>query len=101
MDGVAAEIAQEIGVLLQHDDVDAGAREQKAEHHAGRPAADDAAARGEPLGCHVPSVLTQTTSWPAASSKPDRRDVADLAGGPQAGAGQCNGKIPNGTRTGA
>ena len=29
------------------DDVDAGAREQEAEHHAGRPAAGDAAARGD------------------------------------------------------
>ena len=32
MDGVAAEIAQEVGVLLEHDDVDAGARQQEAEH---------------------------------------------------------------------
>ena len=45
MNGVAAEIAQEIGVLLEHDDVDAGAREQEAEHHPARSAADDAAAR--------------------------------------------------------
>ena len=30
MDGVAAEIAQEIGVLLQHHDIDAGAGQQKA-----------------------------------------------------------------------
>ena len=30
MDGVAAEVAQEVGVLLEHDDVDAGAREQQA-----------------------------------------------------------------------
>ena len=30
MDGVAAEVAQEIGVLLQHHDIDAGAGEQKA-----------------------------------------------------------------------
>jgi hypothetical protein len=43
MDGVAAEIAQEVGVLLQHDDADAGAREEQAEHHPRRPAAGDAA----------------------------------------------------------
>ena len=43
MDRVAAEVAKEIGVLLQHDDVEAGAREQVAEHDAGRPAARDAA----------------------------------------------------------
>ena len=30
MDGVAAEVAQEIGVLLQHHDIDAGAGEQEA-----------------------------------------------------------------------
>src|ERR1700682_3423409 len=30
VDGVAAEIAQEIGVLLQHGDIDAGPRQQEA-----------------------------------------------------------------------
>ena len=30
MDGVAAEVAQEIGVLLQHHDIDAGAGQQEA-----------------------------------------------------------------------
>ena len=44
MDRVAAEVAQEIGVLFQHDDVDAGAGQQKPEHHPGRTAADDATA---------------------------------------------------------
>ena len=47
MDGVAAEVAQEVGVLLQHHDIDAGAGEQIAEHHAGRPASGDAAASGD------------------------------------------------------
>ena len=46
MNGVAAEIAQEIRVLLQHDDVDPRPRQQQAEHHPGGPAADNAAARG-------------------------------------------------------
>jgi hypothetical protein len=41
MDRVAAEVAEEIGVLLQHDHVDAGARQQKARHHPGRAAARD------------------------------------------------------------
>ena len=36
MNGVAAEIAQKIGVLLQHHDIDAGAGQQEAQHHAGR-----------------------------------------------------------------
>ena len=44
MHGVAAKITEEIGVLLQHHDIDAGTSEQIAKHHAGRSAADDAAA---------------------------------------------------------
>ena len=50
MNGVAAEVAEEIGVLLEHDHVDAGPREQEAEHHARRPAAGDAALGGR-VGC--------------------------------------------------
>ena len=53
VDGVAAEIAQEIGVLLQHHDVDAGARQEKAEHHAGRAASGDGALCGDGLRCHA------------------------------------------------
>ena len=41
--GVAAEIAKEIGMLFQHHDVDARARQQEAQHHPGRPAASDGA----------------------------------------------------------
>ncbi len=47
MDGVAAEVAQEVGVLLQHHDVDAGARQQQPQHHAGGTAAGDAARGGD------------------------------------------------------
>jgi hypothetical protein len=43
MHGVAAKIPEEIRVLFQHDRLDTGAAEQIAQHHAGRPAADDAA----------------------------------------------------------
>ena len=43
MNGVAAKIAQEVGVLLQHHHRHAGARQQKAEHHAGRSPAGNAA----------------------------------------------------------
>ena len=42
--GVAAKIAKEVGVLFEHDGIDAGAPEQVAEHHAGGSAADDATA---------------------------------------------------------
>jgi hypothetical protein len=50
-----AEIVQEIGVLLQHHHVDAGAREQKPEHQPARPATDDAAAGGE-FARHIPTM---------------------------------------------
>ncbi len=47
MHGVAAKIPEEVGVLFQHHDVDPGAAQQIAQHHAGGTAADDAAARGD------------------------------------------------------
>ena len=43
MDGVAPEIAQEILVLLEHDDGHALARQEEAKHHPGGAAAGDAA----------------------------------------------------------
>ena len=45
MNRVAAEVAKEIGVLLQHHDLNAGARQQESEHHPGGAAARDAALR--------------------------------------------------------
>ena len=41
MNRVAAEIAEEVGMLFEHCDAAAGAREQQARHHPRRPAADD------------------------------------------------------------
>ena len=68
MNGVAAEVAEEILVLLQHDDVDAGAGEQKAEHHAGRPAAGDAAARGDGFG-HRRAIRSRRRARPPCSRR--------------------------------
>ena len=45
VDGVAAEVTQEVGVLFEHDGLHARAREEIAEHQSGRPAAGDAALR--------------------------------------------------------
>ena len=56
VDRVAAEIAEEILMLLQDDHVDAGAREQIAEHHTGGTAAGDGAICGEGLGGHGAAV---------------------------------------------
>src|SRR5262249_33066044 len=35
VEGVAAVIAEEVGVFFQHDDVGSGPREQEAQHHPG------------------------------------------------------------------
>jgi hypothetical protein len=51
MDGVAAEVAQEVGVLFHHRDVDAAAGKQQAQHDSGGTAAGDDA-------CGVLDVVT-------------------------------------------
>ena len=43
--GVAAEVAQEVGVLLQHGHVDAGARQHQSQKQSRRAAPDDRACR--------------------------------------------------------
>ena len=47
MNRVAAEVAEEIGVLLQHHHANAGARQQESKHHPGGAAAGYAALRGD------------------------------------------------------
>ena len=42
MDGVAAKVAEEVGVFFKDGDGDAGAGEEVAEHDAGGTSADDA-----------------------------------------------------------
>jgi hypothetical protein len=44
---VAGKIAEKAGVFFQHYNVNTSARQQKAEHHSGGTAADDAAFRGD------------------------------------------------------
>ena len=46
MHRVAAKIAQEVLVLFQHRDIDAGAGQQEAQHHPGRAAACNHACGG-------------------------------------------------------
>ena len=43
VDGVAAEVAEEVLVLFEDGDVDAGTGEEKAEHHARGTTANDTA----------------------------------------------------------
>ncbi len=64
VDGVAAEVAEEILVLLQHHDVDTGAGQQKSEHHAGGSASGNAAARGDGFGRHWFPTSQLRPSWP-------------------------------------
>jgi hypothetical protein len=77
MDGIAAEVAQEIRVLLEDDDRDAGAAEQKAEHHAGRPAPGDAALHGRLAQAHAPRPPRSSCS--VATRPRCRRGLAAIA----------------------
>ena len=52
MDGVAAEVAEEIGVFFEDLDFDAGTGEEETEHHAGGTAADYAATGLGKIGWH-------------------------------------------------
>ncbi len=52
VNGVAPEVAEEVLVLLQHDHVDPGPRQEKAEHDAGGAAAGDRALHGDGLCGH-------------------------------------------------
>src|SRR5205814_5790347 len=71
MDGVAAEIAQEVAVLFEHHDLHARTRQQEPQHHARGPAAHDAA-----LGLDHSSISRSTR--PVAV-------MASSAGTPSAG----------------
>src|SRR5215470_5241907 len=47
VNGIAAEIAEKIRMLLKDHHLNAGVREQEAQHHSGGPAASDAATGGQ------------------------------------------------------
>ena len=77
MNGVAAKIAQKIGMFFQHEDRNAGASEKEAEHHSGRAAADDDAAGLQFLihaNCATSSsaaaINIQIEEWPNQTSVP-------------------------------
>ena len=65
MDGVAAEVAEEIGVLLEDEDANAGTRQEQSQHHAGGTAASHHALRVHGGECSA-SYCT-LTSWPRAT----------------------------------
>ena len=78
VDGVAAEVAEEVGVLFQHQGLDAGPPEQVAEHHSRRPAADDAAARRDPPHADLRSapISLAPAQRPEATPAPTVRSTA-------------------------
>src|SRR5438067_933305 len=57
MDRVPAEITEKVGMLLKNHDFDTGAGQKKAEHHAGGPAARDAALGAKDLRIAVGHFL--------------------------------------------
>jgi len=56
---IAAEIAEKVCVFFEHQDLDASTRQQKAEHHPGRAADDDAAFRGNRQIRHLDQLVRQ------------------------------------------
>ena len=79
MHGVAPEIPQEIGVLLKHHDIDAGPRQQVAQHHAGRPAAGDAAG-GAQLRSQVGVRLREVAAHIVGDAVLEAGELAVVAG---------------------
>jgi hypothetical protein len=49
MDGIAAEITEKVGVLLQHHNIHAGPGQEKTQHHASRTTAGDTTTRPQDL----------------------------------------------------
>src|SRR5262249_49007997 len=98
VDRVAAEVAEEVAVLFEHEHVHAGAGQEDAEHHPGRPSARDATTHGLDVTCHrsppLPSVRPPGTachsrrSVPRAPTSPGRGKVTAGSRGSTRGAGR-------------
>jgi hypothetical protein len=56
MDRIPAKITQEIGVLLEHEHIDAHTRKKKTRHHAGRATSSNAAASVDHV-VHVTDII--------------------------------------------
>ena len=82
MNRVAAKVAEEIGVLLEHRHVDAGAGQQESQHHSRRAAAGDAALRRDRRVWHLylaPAGIVRQQSRSANAKA--RVDVPSMLGG--------------------
>src|SRR5215831_17024000 len=98
VNGVAAKVAQKVGVLLQHHDADAGARQEEAQHHAGGAAADNATAGVDHCGGHGPSAISTNANGPGRD--PFRSAGAHRPAAPPSARGSCApSSVPSGWRT--
>jgi len=98
VDRVAAEIAKKILMLFQHRHLDAGAGQQEAEHHSGRPAADDTAQSA------IDALATDAALALIATLPPDQAEAVLLRavlGLDAQTAGQILGKRAGAVRTAA
>jgi hypothetical protein len=68
--GVAAEVTQEVGMLLQHQDLDPGPGQQQPQHGPGRATAGDAAGDLGPQDLGRRPVPRRRLLHPASSSRP-------------------------------
>ena len=78
MDGIAAEVAQEVRMLFEHGHLDARAREQKSEHHACGSAAGDAASGDHGLRRHgLPNIPVMAGLVPAIHVFSRQQQIVD------------------------
>src|SRR5690606_5555572 len=77
VDGVTAEVTEEVGVLLEHHHVDARLREKEPERGAGRAPAPDATRRREAAGAHrLPYLSPLCATCAACSASRSTRESA-------------------------
>ncbi|HXW28840.1 MAG TPA: hypothetical protein VEK55_05690, partial [Xanthobacteraceae bacterium] len=70
MDGIAAKVAQEIAMLLEHDDINASPRQKEAEHESTRAAAGDTAFGGFACRSHTLVNLDEISAVPLGRALP-------------------------------
>ena len=83
--GVAAEVAQEVGVLLQHRDLDPGPGHEQPEDHPGRAAPDDEAGRALVIRHALKLALRRRRGNPPAAC--GRRSPLELTAAGRRGIG--------------
>jgi hypothetical protein len=70
MDGIAAKVAKEIAMLLEHDDINASPRQKETEHESARAAAGDTAFGSFACRSHTLVNLDGISAVPLAGAPP-------------------------------